>query len=216
MKSSSHKFHSALLALGIAAVFVLLSFVLASCGTPSPAVSYAPPVQGGRAFLPPTPPALPRSDKLTPVPVSPEQLPAIIVQGDNANTPTTYAQTTTTTLVQGTAEQPKSIVVPPAESSTPMVVGVIIGSLMLLGAGALMYFGWPQIAWRLGAAGIVVIVISMTASKYGWLYALAVIIGIGILIWEKVHAYNLGLNHAAIPTSGVPTPPTPTATSQQP
>jgi len=187
---------------GIVAAFALVG--MSACGTPAPTVSYAPPVKGGTAFLPPTPPApvIRPSTPITPdAPYLAAGIPlpgAVIQQGDNANTPTTYQETTTRSVTQGTMEPPKSTVIPAATDHTPQVVGVIGGILMLLGAGALVYFGWPQIGARLGLAGIGVIIVSLTSLQYGWLWCLIIAGAIGWVIWEKVHGYNIGVAHGKL------------------
>jgi hypothetical protein len=179
----------------------LLALAISGCGS-SPAVSYSPPVKGGMATLPAPPPITIPGQPVSAKPVAPEPLPAVIQQSDNPKTPTNYSETLTRTLTQGVSEPP-AITIPPAPDNTKYWA-LVAGVGMIIGAGFLFHYGWPQIGIWIGAAGVAIVIISLTVDKYGWVYC-AGLLGFAVIVAiEKYRAYNKGVEHGSI------SPPAPT------
>ncbi|MDR2980713.1 MAG: hypothetical protein LBV12_00535 [Puniceicoccales bacterium] len=120
-----------------------------------------------------------------------------ITQNENAKSESSFSRASdgATKLTFGESRL-NAAIVPPVPNYTPyLALGCSL--LMLAGGSILIGAGWPQIGWRLAIGGACGSVISLTVEKYGWLYAIAILGGIGLISWEKYTAYRKGELNAA-------------------
>lgn len=117
-------------------------------------------------------------------------------QGDNAKTPSMIETSPDGRMkvVFGTVEKPV-LAIPPAPDYT--TYWCLAAGIVFIGGGiALACSGWPQIGGRLTLAGTAMVVLALTIKSYGWAYVTAVAVAAGYVIWEKFHAYKIGVAQA--------------------
>jgi hypothetical protein len=84
------------------------------------------------------------------------------------------------------------VIIPPAPDNTKYIV--LAASILAIAGGIfLLSNGWPILGKRLAISGAAGTILSLTIDKYGAYYAGAVLIGGLLLVWEKYHAYQIGL-----------------------